>query len=136
MPRKDPAAQRAYQRAYKALPAVKEKRRAYDAANREKRNAARRQWRAENPEKESATERRKKYGTCGTELLEKQNGLCAICSTDLGKLKTRAQHIDHCHVTGRVRGWLCISCNTAIGMLRDDPALCLSAAKYLTEKGK
>ncbi len=29
-------------------------------------------------------------------------------------------YVDHCHVTGRVRGLLCNRCNTAIAMLEED----------------
>ena len=65
-------------------------------------------------------------------LLEKQKNLCAICGN--GE-KTRALSIDHCHKTKKVRGLLCKKCNTAIGMLNDNPELVLSAYNYL-QNGK
>lgn len=52
------------------------------------------------------------------ELLEKQGGLCAICSqpeslTKDGKLHKMA--VDHNHETMQVRGLLCMNCNTRLG---------------------
>jgi hypothetical protein len=29
--------------------------------------------------------------------------------------------VDHCHTSGKIRGLLCTNCNTAIGLLKDDP---------------
>lgn len=55
-----------------------------------------------------------------------QNGRCAICSLEIELV------VDHCHVTGKVRGLLCDSCNVAIGRLKDDPDLVLAAWRYLT----
>lgn len=43
------------------------------------------------------------------ELKEKQNNLCAICKKP--PQKTRPLAIDHNHLTGKVRGLLCYSCN-------------------------
>lgn len=37
------------------------------------------------------------------------------------------------HETGVVRALLCGLCNAGIGRLRDDPAICISAAMYLFE---
>lgn len=70
-------------------------------------------------------------------MLLEQDGLCAICQrpeteTRKGTLKRLA--IDHCHVTGRVRGLLCSSCNHAIGKLKDDPALVRRALEYLERR--
>ncbi len=51
------------------------------------------------------------------EMLEKQNGVCAICKkceTLKQKGKTRRLCIDHDHTTGKIRGLLCDKCN---GML-------------------
>ena len=39
--------------------------------------------------------------------------------------------VDHDHLTGKVRGLLCIKCNSAIGELRDDPNLVRAAKVYL-----
>ena len=45
------------------------------------------------------------------EFVEAQSGRCAICDNDLaGSAK-----LDHCHVTGFVRGALCCSCNVKLG---------------------
>ena len=55
---------------------------------------------------------------------------CDICST-----KVLTLHVDHSHVTGKVRGYLCGSCNRGIGLLKDSASICFSAGKYLNEKG-
>lgn len=55
-----------------------------------------------------------------------QDFKCAIC-----KEKTEL-HVDHCHKTGKVRALLCGPCNRSLGMLRENPELCLAAATYLT----
>ena len=39
--------------------------------------------------------------------------------------------LDHDHLTGKFRGWLCTRCNLAAAMLADDPRLCLKLAAYL-----
>lgn len=67
-----------------------------------------------------------KYGMTIDEynkLLRQQNGVCAIC--DMPETRTRKGKlswlcVDHSHITGRVRGLLCSSCNTAIGKLKVD----------------
>lgn len=78
---------------------------------------------------------RVKYGVTSEkyqEMLDSQNGVCAICKTkpNFDKWKKRFV-IDHCHVTGRVRGLLCDPCNRGIGMLKDDPSILENAIKYL-----
>jgi hypothetical protein len=70
-----------------------------------------------------------------------QDGACAICLRDPSEfeghknLSHKVLHVDHDHVTGKVRGLLCFFCNTAIGMLRDDAAVAMRAADYLKEAG-
>jgi ribosomal protein L37AE/L43A len=65
------------------------------------------------------------------ELLAAQDGRCAICK----RMEPNGQHkrwcVDHDHKTGRKRGLLCINCNSAIGLMNDDPALLLAAIEYL-----
>ncbi len=45
----------------------------------------------------------------------------------------KTMSVDHCHITGKVRGLLCNLCNTAIGSLNDDSTLVRRAAEYLDE---
>jgi hypothetical protein len=71
------------------------------------------------------------YAPCNAtkdELLAAWTGFCSICG-DIGGKKHLC--IDHCHKTGRFRGWLCSNCNLVIGSMKDDPALLRGAADYL-----
>lgn len=63
-----------------------------------------------------------------------QGGRCPICGTALDSAtKLRIPHVDHNHITGRVRALLCGRCNSALGLLRDDVAIVRAAANYLEE---
>lgn len=55
---------------------------------------------------------------------------CECCGSPPGKC---ALHLDHCHTTGKFRGWLCGNCNTAIGKLGDDEAGLERALRYLRQ---
>jgi hypothetical protein len=71
-----------------------------------------------------------KYGISLLEYelrLALQNGACAICE----KKPKRLLCVDHCHVTGKVRGLLCSKCNSALGFYGDDPKLAQAGADYL-----
>jgi hypothetical protein len=74
--------------------------------------------------------RLKRYGISPAEydaLLAKQDGACAICRRrSKGRLC-----VDHCHVTGMIRGLLCNECNGALGYLKDDQASLVAALAYL-----
>lgn len=59
-------------------------------------------------------------------MWSQQKGKCAIC----GNLMQPA-YIDHCHETMKVRGLLCLNCNTGIGQLHHDLGILQSAIKYL-----
>lgn len=49
-------------------------------------------------------------------MLTKQGGCCALCgSTSFGRSKSKHFVVDHCHVTGKVRGLLCHPCNVRVG---------------------
>ncbi|WP_425457693.1 endonuclease VII domain-containing protein [Catellatospora sichuanensis] len=72
----------------------------------------------------------KKYGISLEiyhELLALQRGLCAIC----GNRSSEALVVDHCHESGSVRGLLCRSCNTGIGLLGESIRNLTRALCYL-----
>lgn len=63
----------------------------------------------------------KRYGLtveAWTAMFEAQESRCAVCQTDHPGHK-RGWVVDHDHLTGKVRGILCSSCNTTIGRLGD-----------------
>lgn len=61
---------------------------------------------------------------------------CEICCrTPEGHGADGTLHADHCHATGKFRGFLCSDCNRAIGLFRDTPELLTKAADYLNERG-
>lgn len=62
-------------------------------------------------------------------IFEAQGLVCAICKRT--PATSKATHLDHCHITGRIRGVLCASCNKGLGHFRDDPSLVRTAAHYL-----
>lgn len=73
--------------------------------------------------------RRWKYGVTSEVVDQAKNGVCEIC----GRHDARGLHMDHCHESGKFRGLLCPNCNTAIGMLNDDPKLLRKAMLYLVK---
>lgn len=58
-------------------------------------------------------------------LLQQHPQECRICGA------TDNIVIDHCHVAGRFRGFLCSNCNTAIGLFGDDIGRLKRAIAYL-----
>lgn len=85
--------------------------------------------------KKNAPKRRAgKYGLTPEqvdELLVRQGGRCAICPTTEPGGRYKEWAIDHCHVSGEVRGLLCHHCNTALGGFKDNPLLLQKAIGYL-----
>jgi hypothetical protein len=63
-------------------------------------------------------------------LLNAQDGRCAICKTHQSEFG-RMLHIDHDHITGKVRGLLCFRCNSGLGFFRDNCTALLQAVSYL-----
>lgn len=56
-------------------------------------------------------------------------GACEVCGSQ------KRLSIDHDHVTGKVRGLLCINCNVALGQINDDVPRMLSLAEYILRSG-
>ena len=105
----------------------------WNKRNPQSRVAATQKWKRNNPHKPISARLKKAYGITLEEyegLLAQQGNRCAICSADkpggIGRF-----HVDHDHVTGRVRGMLCNNCNTAIGLMRENTTILRSAIEYL-----
>ena len=91
----------------------------------------RRTHKIEIKENERNSSMKRKYGITLKEyskLLIAQNGTCAICGHP-----PNGKHlaVDHDHITGKVRGLLCDSCNPMLGYARDDRKILASAIDYL-----
>lgn len=74
------------------------------------------------------------------EMRDKQNNRCAICLSEeirkeTGSKKVSRLSIDHCHETKKVRGLLCRSCNSSIGLLKEDPIRMYRAIRYIKQGG-
>jgi hypothetical protein len=55
--------------------------------------------------------------------------LCEVCG---GPPSDRAgMNFDHCHTTGRFRGWLCRNCNVTLGLVGDNSQRLRALADYL-----
>jgi hypothetical protein len=68
-------------------------------------------------------------------LLKRQGNSCFICKTKNPSQKRKLSNyfcVDHCHKTGKVRGLLCSTCNTALGLLGDSKTNLLEAINYLS----
>jgi len=76
---------------------------------------------------------KRKYGLTVEQVEEMRSKGCAICGAENGEDGHRwgNLHIDHDHVTGKVRGVLCASCNLGLGKFQDDPAILQAAIDYL-----
>ena len=122
---------------------TKEKRRVWSGKWRESHKDKYREWiqkwRVDNPERtreidEKAT-LKKRYGVTPEDyarMLEERGGCCEICGRSGADCK-RNLCIDHDHLTGNLRGLLCVKCNLGIGYFGDNTTLLENAKYYLTK---
>lgn len=79
--------------------------------------------------------RKRKYGMTEAQyltLVASVNGRCCICGeTPKPDKLGRTLAVDHDHKSGQVRGLLCRSCNTGLGLFKDSEDLLLAAISYL-----
>ncbi len=79
------------------------------------------------PEEKRSRTYKQNYGITEEDyqrMFEQQGGVCAACRQPETRMNERLKgrlHVDHDHVTGQVRALLCLNCNTALGMLEDEP---------------
>lgn len=55
---------------------------------------------------------------------------CEICNTFAKDFK-KGLCFDHNHKTGKFRGWICLRCNFAIGLVKEDTDVLKKIIKYL-----
>lgn len=78
--------------------------------------------------------RQRKYGLTPEAfdaMVIAQQGLCPICGEVPQMTERGMWHVDHDHVTGKVRALLCGNCNRGLGSFKDNPAALQSAIYYL-----
>lgn len=63
-------------------------------------------------------------------MLKNQNYRCSICNKHEEKFKYKLA-VDHCHLTGEIRGLLCNNCNAGLGLFNDSEFSLKAAIKYL-----
>ncbi len=60
----------------------------------------------------------------------KTSDQCEICGC-FGKDSLRGLCYDHDHKTGKFRGWICMRCNTAIGLVKENTETLMAMREYL-----
>lgn len=131
MPYADPEKARECYRNFKRRPEQKamQKARVQSPEGRAKTRA----WNRANPDKLRRYNRTKEGQKLGwtdalyDAVLAAQRGRCGICG---GRPSSRL-HRDHNHANTKPRGLLCIKCNSALGLMRDQTVLLRAAADYL-----
>jgi len=56
---------------------------------------------------------------------------CPICNRKFKRKFPNDVVLDHSHVDGTVRGWLCSSCNTSLGKFKDDVSILQRAINWI-----
>ena len=103
----------------------REKRKAYEERNKEHRSKIRKEY---HDTKGKFTQASKRYNISiekAKELYSKTH--CEICNDEF----ELTPYIDHCHETDKVRGVLCMKCNSALGLFKDNIDILKKAIKYI-----
>jgi hypothetical protein len=107
-----------------------------DPGYRQRRARQSQEWRRANPDRVAEHRRRgrlKAYGLTPEEyeaMSAEQGHACKICKQGpVGR--GQGLHVDHDHMTGRVRGLLCTRCNLMIGCALDDPKVLEAGVRYI-----
>lgn len=116
----------------------------YNSVCRLCRNANKRKYRegSYNPKAAKNTMLQWHYGMTLQEyevLLATQGGKCAVCggsepTNDYRTERPRSLAVDHCHVSGEVRGLLCSTCNRTLGLLGESIARTKALLAYMERR--
>ena len=97
------------------------------ADNPERYRGYQKAWRDRNQEKERLRARRKNWKKL-PKPTRPEPAVCECCNKPDPR---KALSLDHCHITGVFRGWLCSKCNLAIGKLGDTLECVEKVVEYL-----
>jgi Recombination endonuclease VII len=125
---------KAVQAAYWASPKGKGRSRAYESTPKGKAKRAVREASPRTKARKAAYWLRWRYKLTVEQrdaMIAAQDNRCACCRTLFGLLKAHRPFVDHDHATGRVRGILCVECNTVLGKAADSLTLLRSLVHYL-----
>ncbi len=89
-------------------------------------------WVGSNEDRVHTHQMKYRYGISPVQyadMLEQQNGVCAVCGKTNKDGKRLA--VDHDHETLEVRGLLCHRCNVALGMVDDDVNILTNLIEYI-----
>ena len=131
------AAQRKSQEKYRKSPKGQATRKKYLKSPKGKAAQKRAQdnYKRNHPEKIKASSEKSKLAKYGIDraryqlMFAEQKGVCKLCGKPEKKIRKLA--VDHCHTTGKVRGLLCMECNTGLGKFKDNTEVLARAIAYL-----
>lgn len=101
-------------------------------ANPAKFNFRSTKWQKDNPIRAAELSRSGKQTKQEPAAGRPRPDVCEVCEAP----SSRTLHFDHCHATGKFRGWLCNGCNTTLGYVKDNPKTLMKLAKYLKSFAK
>lgn len=111
---------------------IKARSKAYYEANEKEKKAYGKAYYKTCKDKRITRDLQKRYGITLEEkraMYRQQQGCCAICGKELTDSKDC--HVDHCHITGKIRGLLCSNCNHGLGVFKENLTILTDAIKYL-----
>ena len=93
-----------------------------------------RAWAKRNPASVKNTQQKIRYGitkAAQEAQIKEQGNRCAVCRIEFDE--AHPPKTDHCHMTKRVRGQLCGTCNTGLGMFHENVETLSNAIQYLSK---
>lgn len=128
---------KAYQKEYylKNKEVLKAYRKRHYEENREKAIERSKDWVRRNPETRKRNILKSSHNISletYNQMFVDQKGCCKCCGRHQSILP-KGLFIDHCHITGNIRGLLCTGCNTALGMVKDNKQTLSNMIKYLED---
>lgn len=95
----------------------------------------RQEYNKKNPDKSRSSRLKNVFGITIDDynrMFLEQNGKCACCHKHQSEFKRRLA-VDHCHRSGKVRALLCTTCNTALGMIKENVETLKEMISYLNK---